>query len=237
MNAVQSTLAASASPAPAGIAVYQANRRRLANQVFFCFRHIAACLAVVISPLSPGDSGGGGVGIRQASATAGLAIWQKLNLLRLSVRQKKLGMAGFARNFQDWLLMTVLGIGCVRSLLPEGGDFGDARVPPRTGITRRLSYSAYFVAGLSSCCQILARPSEDQWRSTQLSSILLGGTQRAARFRPGGWLLSRYLIGHRGLCFFFPAFSMVVFAMVVAYGIADPARSSKSASSCGVSIA
>src|SRR5881227_1112803 len=97
MNAVTiPTLAALLLQITLGLAVYQANRRRLANQCFLLLSvTIAAWLASLYFTFFASTSETAALGIRLASS-AGVFYLAALNLLRLSVRQK-------LRNWRDLL--------------------------------------------------------------------------------------------------------------------------------------
>ena len=112
MNGVMvPTLAALLLQVGLGLAVYQANRRRLANQCFLLLSvTIAAWLASLYFAFAAKTPDAAAFAIRQASATGAFYL-TTLNLLRLSVRQQLrnwrglLGSPGygFSRRLRLWL--------------------------------------------------------------------------------------------------------------------------------------
>src|SRR6185369_4050958 len=90
-----------------GLAVFLANRRRLANQCFLLLSlTIDLWLAGLLLAFTTSSSTVAEVAIRQASVAGVLYPWV-LNLLRLSVRQQLRGWRDLIRQSQVWLILTV----------------------------------------------------------------------------------------------------------------------------------
>src|SRR5262249_18175963 len=108
MNSVTfPTLAALVLQIALGIAVFQANRRRLAHQCFLLLSlTIAAWLASLYLAFIAKTPKMAEFAIRQASASAVFYL-ASLNLLRLSVRQQMSGWRSLIRNSRIWLLLTI----------------------------------------------------------------------------------------------------------------------------------
>src|SRR5436189_1107011 len=86
-----------------GLAVFQANRHRLANQCFLLLSLIIdAWLASLYLAFISRTSGAAEFAIRQASASGALYL-ATLNLLRLSIRQKQENWRDIFRNSRVWL--------------------------------------------------------------------------------------------------------------------------------------
>src|SRR3954447_1975826 len=104
-----STIAAMLLQLSLGLAVFQANRHRLANQCFLVLSlTIDAWLGSLFLAFVATTPAAAEFAIRQASA-AGAAYLAVLNLLRISVRQRHLGWKGIFAHSKTWLLLT-LGI-------------------------------------------------------------------------------------------------------------------------------
>src|SRR5438067_13353767 len=105
------TLAALLLQITLGLAVYQANRRRLANQCFLLLSvTIAAWVGSLYLAFVATTPEAAAFGIRQASATAVFYL-TALNLLRLSVRQKLRNWRDLLGTSRIWLLVTIVVVG------------------------------------------------------------------------------------------------------------------------------
>ena len=104
-----STLAALIIQLALGLAVFQANRRRLANQCFLLLSlTIDAWLGSLYLAFIASSPQVAEFAIRQASATGALYL-AMLNLLRLSVRRRQPSWRDVFRQSRIWLIVT-LGI-------------------------------------------------------------------------------------------------------------------------------
>ena len=108
------TLAALVVQIALGLAVFLANRRRLANQCFLLLSlTIGAWLGSLHLAFSARSPEVAEFAIRLASA-AGASYFAMLNLLRLSVRQQLRGWRNLLRHFRIWGLATIVIVVCVR---------------------------------------------------------------------------------------------------------------------------
>src|SRR5690349_16731129 len=127
------TLAALVLQIGLGIAVFQANRRRLANQCFLLLSlTVAAWLGSLYLAFLAKTAGEAEFAIRQASATAALYL-TALNLLRLSVRQQLRGWRELLAHTRLWLLITVAIVAlCQTGYYLRGAELSvDPGLPPQ----------------------------------------------------------------------------------------------------------
>jgi len=90
-----------------GLAVFQANRHRLANQCFLLLSLIVgAWLGSIYLAFVATNPQVAEFAIRQASAT-GVLYLATLNLLRISVRRNQEGWSGVLRHSRVWLTLTI----------------------------------------------------------------------------------------------------------------------------------
>ncbi len=223
MNSVTiPTLAALLVQIALGLAVFQANRRRLANQ---CFLLLSLAMAAWLSSLYFGfvasSPAAAEFAIRQASASAAFYLLT-LNLLRLSVRQKSGGWRKLLGHSRVWLLLTIAVMGlCETPFFLRGVQMSTAGLPPRPIYGDSVyAYSAYIVVAL---VLMLISYWRDLRKTTggehaEIAFILIGGIAGLAFALALSFLLD-YLIGPSRALLFAP-FRVVVFSLVVGYGIA-----------------
>jgi len=224
MNAVTiPTLAALLLQITLGLAVYQANRRRLANQCFLLLSvTIAAWLGSLYFTFVAKTPGAAAFGIRQASATAVFYL-AALNLLRLSVRQKLRNWRDLLGTSRVWLVVTIVVVGlCQTSFFLKGALMPEtAGLPPRPNYGQGgYIFATYFVAAfivlIVSYWRDLQKTSGGE--HAELSFILIGGIAAVGFALALSYVLD-YLIGESRALLFAP-FRVVVFSLVVGYGIA-----------------
>ena len=206
-----------------GLAVFQANSKRLANQ---CFLALSIAIAGWLSGLFFGtnttDPKVAEFWIRQASAAAVLYLLT-LNLLRLSVRQQLRGWRDLLSHSRVWLFLTLgIVILCQTRMFLMGAQMSVVPgLPPRPiygdGV---YIFSAFFVAALvvlfASYWNDLRKTSGGE--HAELSFILIGGIA-AVSFTLALSFFLDYLIGPSRALLLAP-FRVVVFSFVVGYGIA-----------------
>ncbi len=206
-----------------GLAVYQANRTRLANK---CFLLLCCAIAVWLGSfylgLTTRSLSLAEFAIRQASA-AGALYLATLNLLRLSVRQRHRGWGDLLRDSRLWILLTVLFVGlCQTSFflvgvsLPAGPN---ATPKPNYGDGVYI-YSLYIAVGL---IVLLASYLRDLQTTSgreraELAFISIGSIAGLAFAIVLGILLENFL--SKSIALKFAPLRSVVFSLVVAYGIA-----------------
>ena len=181
MNSVTfPTLAALLLQIALGLAVYQANRRRLANQCFLLLSvTIAGWLGSLCFAFVAATPDAAAFGIRQASATTVFYL-ATLNLLRLSVRQKLRNWRDLLGTSRIWLLATIVVVGlCQTPFFLKGALISEtAGLPPRPIYGEGVYvYSAYFVVAfvvlMVSYWRDLRKTSGGE--HAELSFILIGG--------------------------------------------------------------
>ncbi len=217
------TLAALLIQVALGVAVFQANRSRLANKCFLLLCLAIATwlgsllLAFVTRSLSVAD-----FAIRQASAAGALYI-VSLNWLRLSVRQKHRGWGDLVRDSRLWILLTVLFVGlCQTSYFLRGVSFpaGLISTPKPEYGDGAYIYSLYLGVGL---IVLLASYLRDLRMTTgreraELAFIFIGSIAGLTFALVLGILLENFL--SKSIALKFAPLRSVVFSLVVAYGIA-----------------
>ena len=224
MNGVMfPTLAALLLQVALGLAVYQANRRRLANQCFLLLSvTIAAWLASLYFAFAAKTPDAAAFAIRQASATGAFYL-TTLNLLRLSVRQQLRNWRGLLGSSRVWLLATLAIVAlCQTPFFLKGALMSETAGLPAQPIYGKgvYIYSVYFVAGFGalmvSYWRDLRKTSGGE--HAELSFILIGGIA-AVGFALSLAFVLDYFIGPSRALLFAP-FRVVVFSLVVGYGIA-----------------
>ncbi len=206
-----------------GLAVFQANRRRLANQCFLLLSlTIGAWLGSLYLGFIAQSPSLAEFAIRLASAV-GISLLAMLNLLRLSVRQQMRGWRDLIGHFRVWGLVTVsMVILCQTQFFLRGVDLSSKGLPPKPiyGHPGVYIYSGYFavalVALLISCWRDLRNTRGGE--RAEVSFILIGGTT-ALTFAIVLSFFLEFLIGFSRALLFAP-FRVVVFSLVVGYGIA-----------------
>src|SRR5689334_11158924 len=153
MNSVTfPTLAALFMQIALGIAVFQANRRRLANQCFLLLSlAIAAWLGSLYLAFIAKNPSTAEFAIRQASASAVFYL-ATLNLLRLSVRRQLSGWRSLISNSRLWLLIAVATVAlCQTQLFLQSAELSPvAGLPPKPVYGDGVYvFSTFVVVGLS----------------------------------------------------------------------------------------
>ncbi|MGH8095305.1 MAG: ATP-binding protein [Chthoniobacterales bacterium] len=217
------TLAALVLQIALGLAVFQANRRRLANQCFLLLSlTIAAWLGSLYLGFIATSPAAAEFAIRQASVSAACYL-TALNLLRLSVRQQLGGWRGLLNHSRVWLLLTlVVAVLCQTRLFLQAAQMSAIPgLPPRPVYGDGVYlYSAYFLVGLAALLVSYARDlrGTSGGEYVELAFILIAGVAAVAFALALSFVLD-YLIGPSRALFFAP-FRSVVFSLVVGYGIA-----------------
>ena len=223
MNSVTfPTLAALALQIALGIAVFQANHRRLANQCFLLLSlTIAGWLGSLYLAFVAKTPEAAEFAIRQASATSVLYLLA-LNLLRLSVRQQLGGWRELLAHSRVWFVITAGTVYfCQTSWFLRGAELSSG-LPPRAIYNTEGVYlfAAVFVIGLVAL--LLAYSSDLRKTSggehVELAFILIGGIA-AVSFALALSFVLETLIGQSRALLFAP-FRSIVFSLVVCYGIA-----------------
>ena len=213
-----STLAALVVQVALAFAVFQSNPRRLANQCFLLLSlTIGAWLGCLYFAFGAADAESAKFFIRQASV-AGAAYVAALNLLRLSVRKQIPGWRSLLGHSRLWLLATAgVAVLCQTSIFLRGVD----GTPPRPSYGPAVYlYSVYIACALIILlvsCTVDLRRSKGGERA-EISFILIGGITAFAVSLIIAFLLD-FLIGPSRALLFAP-FRVVVFSLVVGYGIA-----------------
>ena len=206
-----------------GLAVFQANRRRLANQCFLLLSlAIAGWLGSLYFAFEAATPRAAEFAIRQVSAFA-VVYLLALNLLRLSVRRNVSRWEELLRDSRVWLLVTTAIVAlCQTQLFLRGATISiTPNLPPRPVYGDAVYfYSAYFVLALAllliSYGRDLRKTSGGE--RAELAFILIGGIA-AVSFTLAFSFVLDYLIGPSRALLFAP-FRVVVFSLIVGYGIA-----------------
>ena len=206
-----------------GLAVFQANRHRLANQCFLLLSlTISGWVAALYFALTAPNTGIAEFFIRQASV-AGVLYLAALNLLRLSIRGQQFGWRGVLSRSRIWLLLTVLiAVLCQTRYFLRG-----AEMPRISGMAPSplygpgvYIYAAYFVVAFAALIVFYWR---DLRKTTggeraELAFILIGAVSGVALALVLAFLLD-YVLGPSRAIWFAP-FRVVLISVVIAYGIA-----------------
>src|SRR5262245_39450533 len=218
-----STLAAMVLQLSLGLAVFQANRHRLANQCFLLLSlSIDAWLGSLFLAFTATTAQTAEFAIRQASA-AGAMYLAVLNLLRISVRQRHLGWRGILAHSKTWLGFTVLVIllcqtqaflrGAVLSLQPQ--------TPPSPNYGPAIYlYSLYIVAAFGALIISYGRDIRNTkgGEHAELSFIFMGAIAAVVCALLLSFVLDYFLGPARAL--WFAPFRFIILSLVIAYGIA-----------------
>ncbi len=222
-GATVSTSAAMLLQLSLGLAVFQANRRRLANQCFLLLSlAVVAWLGSLLLAFGATTSQAAEFAIRQASA-AGAVYLAILNFLRLSIRQRQLGWKGLLAHSKAWLFLTILVvILCQTVAFLKGAVLSEeAHVPPRPEYGPAVwLYSIYIIAAFSAL--IISywhdiRNSKGAERA-ELSFIFIGAIAAVVSGLLLPFVLDYFLGPSRAL--WFAPFRMIGLSFVMAYGIA-----------------
>jgi PAS domain S-box-containing protein len=210
-----------------GLVVFQANRRRESNQCFLLLSAvISAWLTSVYYGLNTRNPAVAEFCIREASA-AGALILAGFNLLRLSIREREKGWRGILHHSRAWLVITIAIVG----LCQTKSFLTGARIPEHDGTAALLLpspiygpafpvYSIYFVTAIVVLLITTTRDMRSNAGSdrAELAFILIGGILALTMTVPLNFVLGFFVEPSR-LMWFAP-FKVVLFSVVVAYGIA-----------------
>ncbi len=217
-----STLAALVVQIALGLAVFAANRKRLANQCFLLVSlTMAAWLGSLNLAFNAQNPAVAEFAIRQASL-AGVLMLVAANLLRLSVRQQTRGWRELLGSSRLWLLATIaIAVLCQTQAFLHGVKMSTAGLPPRPIYGDWVYvYSSYYVVALVAllinCWRDLRTTSGGE--KAEIAFILIGGISAFAFAIVLSFLLD-YLIGPSRAILFAP-FRVVLFTLLVGYGIA-----------------
>lgn len=218
------TLAALVLQIALGIAVFWANRRRLANQCFLLLSlTIAGWLGSLYYAFIARTPAEAEFAIRQASVTSTLYL-AMLNLLRLSVRQRVHGWRDLLGHSRTWLLVTAgIVVLCQTKFFLKGAELSAVPgLPPQPiydpeGV---WIFASFFIVAL---VVLLVSYARDLQKTTggehaELAFILIGGIAAVSFALALAFVLDRVIGPSRALLF--APFRSVVFSLVVGYGIA-----------------
>ncbi len=208
-----------------GLAVFQANPRRVSNQ---CFLMLSVAAALWLTSLyfasRPGSPALAALAIRQASAM-GILILAVLNLLRLSIRHRGAGWWGVLRRSYLWLISAVVMAGFCQTkvflaaaVVPDAWNRGTGFAAPVYGPAAFL-YVIYFSAAVLALTFMYVRDVRQTTggEHAELSFILIGEVLAL------GLVLLSFGLGfvlERSRVVWFAPFRIVLFSLVIAYGIA-----------------
>ena len=207
-----------------GLAVFQANRRRLANQCFLLLSlTIAAWLGSLFLAFSADSAQVAEFAIRQASV-AGAIYVAVLNLLRLAVRQREQSWGSVLRDSRWWLATTIgVAVLCQTKLFLKGAQLSQVigvAPTPIYGWGMELAYNIYLGLALVA---LIIRYWRDLRNTTgsehaELSFILMGAIAAIAFALLFSFVLDYFLGPSRAL--WFAPFRSIILSLVIAYGIA-----------------
>ena len=216
------TLLALALQLALGVAIFYANRKRLANQCFLLLSAvIVGWLGSLFVAFMTGSAEVAELAIREASAFGALYL-PALNLLRLAVVEPSQSWRTLIYRSRYWLMAT----GLIVLLCPTGLFLQGAALSP-TGSAPAPEYGAgvyayvlYYVSGivvlLFTCVRNLRTTTGRE--HTELSFIFVAGVSALAASLLVAQLL-KSVVDPTQLVWFAP-FRVILFSLVVAYGIA-----------------
>ena len=218
-----STLVAMVLQFSLGLAVFQANRHRLANQCFLLLSlAIDAWLGSLFLAFTATTPETAEFAIRQVSAAAAVYL-AVLNLLRLSVRQRQLGWKGLILHSKTWLILTVgIIILCQTRVFLKGATLSEqAMMPPSPNYGPVVGVYAAFVAlGFGALVLSYGRDIRKTkgGEHAELSFIFIGAIAAVAFAVLLAFVLD-YFVGP-GRALWFAPFRFIILSLVIAYGIA-----------------
>ena len=209
-----------------GFAVFFANPKRRSNQCFL-FLSLAICgwLTALYAGLASQKMGVTIFCMREASAAAAV-IFAGFNLLRLSIREREKDWQAIFRQSRVWLLVTsAIVVLCQTKFFLQGARIPDRAVAgillpsPIYGPAFRI-YLIYFVAAMVALFYTTVRDIRTTTGGdrSELVFVLIAGILALAFSLPLTLLLDLFIEPSKVL--WFAPFRVVVFSIVVAYGIA-----------------
>src|SRR5438552_10203212 len=223
-SATAPTLIAIALQLGLGLTVFQANPKRKSNQCFLILSLVISTwlvsLYLAFVARTPDSAE---FAIREAS-TAGVLYLLTLNLLRLSIRQNSTSWHNILSDSRIWLFVTAAVAGlCQTKAFLKGAVIPSqtAAAPiPIYGPGADKLYAAYialgFVALIVSYGRDLRRTIGGE--RAELGFVLIGGIAAMATALLLAFVLD-YFLGPAHSIWFAP-FRMIIFSLVIAYGIA-----------------
>jgi PAS domain S-box-containing protein len=206
-----------------GLIVFQANPKRRSNQCFLVLSlAISAWLTSFYFGLQTGDPKVAEFCIRAASAAAAL-IFLGLNFLRISIRERQLGWNGIFGRSRMWLVIVfVVVVVCQTRLFLLGARM--PQIPGEAALPRYGPAFPFYVGFFLAATGALLAATIRDIRATsggdraELSFVLIAGIFALALSLPLTLLLG-FIIDPSRLISLSP-FRVVIFSLVVAYGIA-----------------
>src|SRR5712692_5776208 len=219
-SAAASSLVALIIQCGLGLAVFFANPKRKSNQCFLILSlAIVAWLGSLYCAFATTNQGVAEFAIREASAAAALIIGS-FNLLRLSIHEKQKSWGQILRRSRFWLVVTFLIVVlCQTKFLLQGARITAGSPSPIYGPAIYV-YFVYFVLGiivLMGCTWRDLRQKTGGERA-ELGFVLIGGIAALVSSLPLALALRAFFEPSRILSL--APFRVVVFSIVVAYGIA-----------------
>ena len=224
-SATAPTLAAIVLQIGLGLGVFQANPRRRSNQCFLLLSLvIATWLGCVYGALQSSTAESAAFYIREASA-AGALILTAFNLLRLSIRTESRHWGELLRASWLWLLCGAgVVILCQTTFFLRGAHFSQparAAIPtavPDYGNGAFLFVAYFVVCGIATIVNYARDVKHTTGRQqTELSFILVGAVVTLSTLLLASTL---GLFIDRSRLVWFAPFRIVLFSLIIAYGIA-----------------
>ena len=207
-----------------GLAVFQANPRRASNQCFLLLTMvIAGWLTSLHYGLSTSSAGVAEFCVRTASV-AGVLFLTSLNLLRLSIRQRQRGWPAMLRRSRLWLLVAIGVVAfCQTTWFLKGVRLAgvDGVLVPTPVYGPGLFLYVIFFSGAIVALIISGRGDLKETAGgerAELAFVLIGGISMLAISLLLTFAL-RFFV-NPSLWRLFAPFRVVLFSLVVAYGIA-----------------
>ena len=219
------TLVAIAVQLLLGLMVFLANRRRTSNQSFLILSVVIGFwLGSLYLAFVAKSSGIAEFAIRQASA-AGLLYFAALNLLRLAVGHKTRNWREIISHSWLWLFVTLVAvILCQTKLFLKGAEMpkiaGTGAPNPIYANGADYAYAGYIVIAFAILIISFGRDirTTKGAERAELAFILIGGIGAMAFSLLLALVLDRFL--GPSVAIQFAPFRMIVFSLVIAYGIA-----------------
>jgi PAS domain S-box-containing protein len=209
-----------------GFAVFFANPKRRSNQCFL-FLSLAICgwLTALVVGLASQKPAVTTFCMREASAAAAI-IFAGFNLLRLSIRERQKDWQEIFHQSRVWLLVTsAIVVLCQTKLflqgarIPDHATAGISSLSPIYGPAFRI-YVVYYVAAMVALFYTTVRDIRTTTGGdrSELVFILIAGILALAFSLPLTLFLDLFIEPSKVL--WFAPFRVVVFSIIVAYGVA-----------------
>ena len=218
------TLAAIIIQLGLGLLVFQANPKRTSNQCFLVLSlAIGIWLASLYITFTAKSASIAEFGIRQASVAGALMLFS-FNLIRLSIRERQKSWRGILRNSRTWSIITFgIIIYCQTKIFLKGAQMPHLAGGAPIAIYGKGAAEIYLIYVVAAFVTLIISYGRDMKKATsgeraELAFILVGGIATIAISLLLTFILDVFIEQSRWM--WFAPFRMIIFSVVVAYGIA-----------------